>query len=182
MRTEAERRVHRLARFLDWVLTHNEAGLNILLGNLPPLSALDFYEMKCLGCGPLNADLGIRITGGSSVSSINLAIETADREERIVREAGGWEAITHAVRQYRCEQPKNWQFFAEHSLYVRPGGAIHDGDGGMSAELQRKFGGISPRTMRRRRNRILHSIANRVYMTDGALKDDRENYLIGKDD
>lgn len=177
MRTEAERKVHKLARFLDWILTHNEAGLNILLGNLPPLSALDIYEMKCLGYGPANADLGVRITGGCPVNPVDAAIETADREERIVREAGGWEAITRAVRQYRAEQPKNWRFFAEHSLYVRPGGAIHDGDGGMSAELRRKFGGISPRTMRRRRNRILRSIANRVYMTDGELRDDRGNYV-----
>lgn len=179
MWTEAERRVHRLAKLLDWILQNNEAGLNILLGTLPPLSACDFYEMK-RGAGNTLEDLGTRITGGSGANLAEIAIETSQREEQIISDAGGWGKIIAAVREYRREQPRNWQFFYEHSLYVRPGGVIHNGDGGASAELQRKFGGISARTMRRRRNRILRAIANRVYLADGELRDDRVNYMEAK--
>lgn len=176
MQTEAERKVWRLTRFLDWILQRNESGLAILLGNLPPLSAVDIFEMKRAEAGPVNDSLGVRITGGKVINYADAILDATEREACILEEAGGWKPINNAFRYYRVEQPDSWKFFVEHTSYIRPGGSMHDGAGGMSSTLERKYG-LSSKTMRRRRNRILRAIANSVYLAEETLRDDRANYL-----
>lgn len=176
MQTEAERKVWRLARLLDWILQRNESGLAILLGNLPPLSAVDIFEMKRAEAGPASDSLEVRVTGGEVINYADAILDSTERETRVIKEAGGWQPITNAFRLYRAEQPLNWKFFAEHTSYIRPGGSMHDGQGGMSTALELKYC-LSSKTMRRRRNRILRAIANRVYLVEDTLRDDRSNYL-----
>lgn len=176
MQTEAERKVWRLARFLDWILQRNESGLAILLGNLPPLSAVDIFEMKRAEAGPINDSLGVRVTGGGVVNYADAILDATERETRIIEEVGGWQPINHAFRLYRVEQPHSWKFFVEHISCIRPGGSMHDGQGGMSTTLERKYC-LSSKTMRRRRNRILRAIANRVYLAEDTLRDNRSNYI-----
>lgn len=160
---------------MDWILQRNESGLAILLGNLPPLSAVDIFEMKRAEAGPVSDSLGVRITGGEVTNYADAILDSTERETRIIEDAGGWQPITSAFRLYRLEQPDNWNFFVEHTSYIRPGGSMHDGQGGMSIALERKYC-LSSKTMRRRRNRILRAIANRVYLAEDTLRDDWSNY------
>lgn len=177
LKTEAEKRIHRLAGFLNWVL-QNDAGLSILLGILPPLSSYDMYLMK-EDSKTSTPDLGTHISGGSCVNLADVIIDSTEREMSIIADAGGWYKIVAAVRKYSEEaSPRDWKFFEDYSLQIRPGGLKHGARGEESPadKLARKYG-YTYKTMLRRRKQALRQIAQYVYLPKNDLCDSKENYM-----
>ena len=146
-----------LSAFIDQILKH-EDGLAILLGTVPPPIAADLCELK-KGSVP---DLGVRVDGGTKTPYAEAVLLSTEKESRIIREIGGWKRINRAMREYKNSYPQGWSLFEEHVLFVRQGGMIHDGNGGMSAVIAAKHGGITTRTLRNRRNAILNTVSRYV--------------------
>ena len=128
-------------------------GLAILLGRMEPPSAVAMYDLKK---GP-QTEYGVHIDGGGALPLAQNIIE--NRYDEIVRWLGGWDNITRAFRDYRAQWPETWELFAMYSTFVHPGGDIRDGKGGALAMIGRRFDGIVPKTVRRRRNKIIRTIA-----------------------
>lgn len=143
-----------LVTLFNLILSRNEAGIAILLGILPPPSSLDIYYMKFSA----SADLGVRIDGGDKTPLAETVIMATTEEHDIIREIGGWSRIHHAVRYYRSVYPEGWQQLEEYALFIRPGGMVHDGKGGMMSILQDKYDGVCPRTLRRRKSNIVRTV------------------------
>lgn len=173
-RSEAERRIDRLAGFLDWLIRYDEAGILILLGVEQTPSAYDLF-LKKQQSGKTSELPGTRITGGERSELALRVLEATEYETSVIAEAGGWEAIISAARRYRAELPRRWRLLERHALLVKPGGDFHDGDGGMSQRVAEEAG-IHVRTVNRRRNKILHQIARFVYLPNGELRDAPANY------
>lgn len=153
-----EKLVTELANFFNFLLSRNEAGLAILLGTVPPPSSFDIYEMKHTP----SADLGVHIDGGEKIPLAESIIMATSREYDIISRVGGWPRIHRAVRRYKETYPAGWQQLEEYALFIRPGGMIHDGKGGMSAVLQDKYDGACQRTLRRRKNNIVRTVARAI--------------------
>ena len=146
-----------LSAFIDQILKH-EDGLAVLLGAVPPPIAADLCEMKK---DPL-PDLGVRVDGGNNIPYAEAVLISTEKEYRMLREIGGWKRISRAMKEYKNTYPQGWSLFEEHVLFVRQGGMIHDGSGGMSAHMASKYGGITTRTLRNRRNAILNTVSRYV--------------------
>lgn len=146
--------VHGLVGLFNLILSRHEAGIAILLGILPPPSSLDIYDMKFRA----PADLGVRIDGGDNTPLAESIIMATAREHAIIREVGGWSRIHKAVRYYRSAYPEGWQQLEEYALFIRPGGMVHDGKGGMMSILQDKYDGVCSRTLRRRKSNIVRTV------------------------
>jgi len=146
--------VHGLVDLFNLILSRHEAGIAILLGILPPPSSLDIYDMKFRA----SADLGVRIDGGDKAPLAESVIMATTKEHDIIREVGGWARIHQAVRYYRSVYPEGWQQLEEYALFIRPGGMVHDGKGGMMGILQDKYDGVCSRTLRRRKSNIVRTV------------------------
>lgn len=146
-----------LSSFIEQILRH-EDGLAILLGTVPPPIAADLCELKK---GPAS-DPGVRIDGGAKTPYAEAVLLSTEKEFRILKAVGGWQRINRAMQEYKNTYPQGWSLFEEHVLFVRRGGMIHDGQGGMSAVIARRHGGITPRTLRNRRNAILNTVSRYV--------------------
>jgi len=143
-----------LVDLFNMILSRNEAGVAILLGMVTPPSSIEIYDMKFKP----SADLGVRVDGGEKTPLAETIIMATATEYNIVRQVGGWSRINQAVRHYKSIYPIGWQQLEEYALFIRPGGMIHDGKGGMMSVLQNKYDGVCPRTLRRRKNNIVRTL------------------------
>lgn len=151
--------VRQLSSFLEHILMH-EDGLAILLGTVSPPIAADIYELK-KGSTP-DLEVKIKIDRRAITPYAEAAVIYTEKETKILRQLGGWDRINRSIREYRKTYPFGWALFEEHVLFVRRGGMIHDGNGGMSAMMAAKHGGITTRTLRNRRNAILNTVARYI--------------------
>ncbi|MEG1604122.1 MAG: hypothetical protein RR501_06090 [Cloacibacillus sp.] len=81
------------------------------------------------------------------------------RQEEVVKMLGGWGNISRAFREFRKEYPETWRLFEMSSMFVRPGGIVRDGNGGATVMIGKRFDGITAKTLRRRREAFLRTIA-----------------------
>jgi len=150
--------ISKLADLIDLILRREPNGLAILLGTVPSPSAEDLYQLV----QEPQPDLGVRVQGGKGTPTAEAIIFSAERLESIINEIGGWSRINRALRTYRDKYPLGWDLLEEHALFVKQGGLFHDGQGGMMAQIAKKHGGVTVRTLRNRRNTILTIIARFV--------------------
>ena len=111
------------------------------------------YELK----RGAQTEYGVRIDGGDDVPKAQNILE--NRAEEIVGYLGGWKNINQAFNAYRAQYPETWTLFEMCALFVRPGGEFRDGKGGAMSMIGQKYDGIVPKTVRRRRDKIIKSIA-----------------------
>lgn len=142
-----------VVKFIKFVVTRCDDGLAILLGNVDPPSSVMLYELK----RGAQTEYGVRIDGGDDVPKAQNILE--NRAEEIVGYLGGWKNINQAFNAYRAQYPETWTLFEMCALFVRPGGAFRDGKGGAMSIIGQKYDGIVPKTVRRRRDKIIKSIA-----------------------
>ena len=128
-------------------------GLAILLGRAEPPSAVTLHDLK----KGSQEEYGVHIDGGEGVPLAQNILE--NKFDEIVCFLGGWKNIARAFNDYRQQWPETWELFAMYSTFVRPGGEIRDGKGGAMAMIGRRYDGIVPKTVRRRRNKIVRTIA-----------------------
>lgn len=150
--------VSELIEFMNFILQKNEDGLAILVGAAPAPTALELYEMRSGG----QVDYGVRIDGGEGVPHAQSALESVEGIEEIISDAGGWKVIHLAFQEFRKEFPEQYKFIENYSLFIRPGGIIRDGAGGMGAALGRKYKGVTQKTLRRRYKRIMRTVAQYI--------------------
>lgn len=142
-----------VVKFIKFVVTRCDDGLAILLGNVDPPSSVMLYELK----RGAQTEYGVRIDGGDDVPKAQNILE--NRAEEIVGYLGGWKNINQAFNAYRAQYPETWTLFEMCALFVRPGGEFRDGKGGAMSMIGQKYDGIVPKTVRRRRDKIIKSIA-----------------------
>lgn len=147
--------ISELVKFFNFILHKSENGIAVLLGTVPPPTALEIHEMRK---GSVS-DYGVRIDGGEDVPMAQNIIESAEDIEEIISAVGGWTEINRAFRRFREEYPEQWKFIEAHALFIKPGGLIRDGKGGMTAMLGRQYNGVTAKTQRRRSKRLLRSLA-----------------------
>ena len=167
--SEYERTISQLIAFFKLILA-DEAGLAILLGDAPAPSTYDLYIIKSRP-GP---DLGTYVQGGDNGSLAETVVMATEEENSMLRrlgswggkaratEADGWARIRGAVRDYAKNYPEGWRLIKEHSLFIRPGGVRHDGNGGFGAWLCQRHGNISRNAMNKRRDSDLRILARYV--------------------
>lgn len=138
---------------IKFIVNNFDDGLAMLLGRAAPPTAAEIYERKSGG----QADYGVRIDGGEDVPKPQLILESA--QEEIIRKLGGWDIITKTFIYYRRLYPETWALFEMSSIFVRPGGIVRDGNGGITAIISKRFDGITAKTQRRRRDAYIRTIA-----------------------
>lgn len=163
-----------IQRILDF-----DDGLAVLVGEAAPPCAWDFYMLQRQRSGCCD---GVRVMGGTDIPLGQAIIES--REEDIIRTLGGWTKITQAFRHFRRTYPETWRLFEMACIWVRPGGIVRDGTGGMTAAISRSFDGITAKTQRRRRKIFIKAVAlylitrpndEKFKLYDDPLIDKKEN-------
>lgn len=164
-------------RFINFMLYNFDGeGLAMLLGRSAPPTAVMLHELQTPG----GADYGVRISGGEDVPTAQRVLESSDVFFDTVKKLGGWDNITGAFRDFRAAYPETWHLLEMSVLYIRPGGMIRDGLGGMSSMIAKRYDGITAKTQRRRRKKLIRVIANFLITHPSAgdmiLYDDPELY------
>ena len=160
--------IEALSRFFSFIL-RDEAGLLILLGTMPAPTSYDIYRMKSRA----SEDLGCHVDGGEKAQLADVVIDATKEEYDLIASlapegerrrawSAGWERIHRSVREFKQRYPDKWQYVEEYALFIRPGGLLHDGRGGMAAQMAEKNDGVCQRTLRRQRERILRCLARYV--------------------
>ena len=93
--------ISELVKFFNFILHKSENGIAVLLGTVPPPTALEIHEMRK---GSVS-DYGVRIDGGEDVPMAQNIIESAEDIEEIISAVGGWSEINRAFRRFREEYP-----------------------------------------------------------------------------
>ncbi|KEJ91119.1 hypothetical protein [Synergistes jonesii] len=144
-----------LVDFFKFIISKSENGLAILLGIAPPPGAVQMYEML----GGNKVEYGVRIDGGEKIPQAQRILESVEHLEDIISAVGGWREIHAATLKFKADYPDQWKILETHALFVRPGGLLRDGQGGMSAIICRRHSDITPKTLRRRYKKILRALA-----------------------
>ena len=144
-----------LMDFFNLIISKSENGLAVLLGIAPPPGAVQMHEMR----SGKKVDYGVRIDGGEEVPQAQTILESVEDLEEIISGVGGWGEIHAAAMNFKDEYPDQWKILETHALFIRPGGLMRDGQGGMSAILCRRHNDITPKTLRRRYKKILRALA-----------------------
>mgnify|MGYP001408417309 CR=1 FL=1 len=157
--------VKRLADFFDFILTFAEDGLNILLGTIAAPTTEEIYNMIM----PQTEDLGVHVDGGGKIPLAERRLTAIEPVEEIIALVGGWGPIWEAVREYKDKFPVQWQLIESFALFIRPGGIIRDGSGGMTTVISGYNDNVVPETLRKRRKKYLYTLA--VYVMASTYSD-----------
>ena len=169
---------------INFILTSFDNGLLILLGAAEPPSAAEIADVLPRPAAP---EYGCHIDGGEKVPYAESVLSSAEKVDEIVDCLGGWKKIAATMRDYRRTWPKLWGMFESHALFIRPGGKIRDGQGGMGKIVGEYYDGVTERTVWNRRNQVIDSIA--LYLVSWSYTDGwnltyhpggREKYKIKK--
>lgn len=149
-----------VSRLIKFIVRNFDDGFAVLLGSAVPPSSVQIGEMIYRGASPLSRAerLGVRVDGGERVPHAQILLE--NEYEAIVSMLGGWDFLSRAVRDFREKFPESWELFEMYALYVRRGGAVHDGSGGFYERLNQRGNNYADvRTHRRRMNKLIKTIA-----------------------
>lgn len=147
--------IKKLAKFFDFILAFFDDGIAIMLGAVAAPSIEEIYSIM----QPSPPDLGVRVDGGSSTPLAERRLMAIAPIEDILNKAGGWSAIWEATRDYKSVYPEQWKLIEAYALFMRPGGIIRDGKGGMSKIISSDNDNVVPQTLRNRRAKYLYSLA-----------------------
>lgn len=141
---------------INFILTSFDNGLLILLGAAEPPSAAEIADVLPRPAAP---EYGCHIDGGEKVPYAESVLIYTEKVYGIVKSLGGWDKISSTMRSFRHKYPSPWNLFEVYSLFIRPGGTVRDGQGGIGRIISEKFDGVTERTIYNRRNKIVDSIA-----------------------
>lgn len=150
-----------VSRLIKFIVRNFDDGFAILLGAAVPPSSVQIGEkMNRGGTSALSSAerLGSRVEGGEKLPFAQILLE--NEYEATVQALGGWEFLTRSMRAYREAYPETWGLFEMYALYIRRGGAVHNGNGGGYGLIAKKVDEYADlRTHRRRINKIIQILA-----------------------
>ncbi len=133
------------ALILLLVRTH-PAGFRVLLGEYPEPDGLEIHNM--LRALDEDADPEMRVDGGGrTLPEAVRVVESAERFEAIVRQAGGWGHIRRVTGEWAQNYEATWRMVVDHAKWVCGGFSRLD-----SSQLDRvaRMHGVSRDTVWRR--------------------------------
>lgn len=151
-----------VVRLIKFISQTFDDGLAILTGTTQPPTTQDITRRLHPGHGGASVlstaeRYGTRTTGGERVPRAQILLE--NEYEATVTALGGWCFLNEAICSFRSEYPESWLLFEQWSLFVRRGGIIHTGKGGMACYINvHRKDYVDVRTQRRRLDKIIRVI------------------------
>lgn len=150
--------VAQIVAVLELLIRCHPSGMALLVGH--EITADEIREI--VGSVGSSDDIGVRIMGGQKISTAERNLCVAETVLDVIDEIGGWENVWRSVEELRAEMPKGWwREVVDFVTFIRPGGAIRDGNGGYGGKFFGAKGkhGIVTRTARRRFRELLRVVA-----------------------
>lgn len=126
---------NRVEELLERVVRFHPCGLRLLTGEIPDLDPEDIPRL---------------LEGHDEVRGKVL-------KEALAR-VGGWKSVVGAVKAYRKSQPKEWEIFADHAIWVEVGATSRLPGESQLDRIAEKYG-VSRDTVQRRRKQVVLAIA-----------------------
>ena len=149
-----------LAEAIEMLLDRHPMGMRVLMGEAPPPSTEDIHLMYA--AERLPDDLGVRVDGGEHVTRAEQIVFDAERFERIIERAGGWEHIARTSREWEATNPKSWKIVEEHVKWMTYGAFSRLDDARLQTIALRL--GVSPETVQRYRREFPLDLARVILL------------------
>ena len=102
--------IERLAATIEVVALYHPAGLRVLLGAHPPLSAVEWSDLlESLRSRPCAE----RVDASSGIDAFFPALSEGLDLADFIEKAGGWSRIVMAAKAFRATRSKDWNLFVE---------------------------------------------------------------------
>lgn len=147
--------VEKLAAIIELLVSYHPSGILILLGERPPLSALEW------------ADLARSIQKETDIEHIDMSINTdgffsqitiGDTIISFIEKLGSWDVVVEAVQSFRRIFPSDWNLFVEHIRFISNPLSSRLNSESMLSRIADKYG-VDNKTVTRRRKLVPLSIA-----------------------
>ncbi|WP_286978876.1 hypothetical protein [Aminobacterium sp. UBA5514] len=150
--------IERLSAIIDLLVTYHPSGVMVLLGERPPLSDVEWFE---LAQSIKSEDDIERVDSSVNTDAFFGQIAAGDAIVQFLETLGTWETVVQSARSFRKVFPADWNMFIDHVRYVDNPFSSRLYKESMLARVATKYS-VDPKTVTRRRKTVPLAIAREV--------------------